>query len=58
MLIGIAQLTLFNITGEKLIEKQITQAETQIEISALPRGVYFMRVQDEKMLEVTKLIKQ
>jgi subtilisin family serine protease len=58
MLIGIAQLTLFNITGEKLIEKQITQAETQIDISALPRGVYFVRVQDEKMIEVTKLIKQ
>jgi hypothetical protein len=55
---GNPQLTLFNITGEKLLEKQINNTETQIDISAQPRGVYFVRVQNEKMTEVTKLVKQ
>ncbi|MBE0637853.1 MAG: T9SS type A sorting domain-containing protein [Bacteroidales bacterium] len=58
MLTGNALLTLFNITGEKLIEKQIIRAETQLDISALSRGVYFVRVQGEKLAEVAKIIKE
>ncbi len=58
MLTGNEQLTLFNITGEKLLERQITNTETQINLSALPRGVYVVRVQDEKMVEVGKIIKE
>ena len=52
------QLSIFNVSGEKVLERQLTDTETQIDISALPRGVYFVRVQDEKMTEVTKLVKQ
>ena len=55
---GKNQLSIFNINGEKVLERQLTDNETQIDISVLSRGVYFVRVQDEKMTEVTKLIKQ
>jgi hypothetical protein len=55
---GITQLSIFNASGEKVIERQLTDTETQIDISALPRGVYFLRVKDEKMVEVEKIIKQ
>ncbi len=55
---GIAQLSLFNVNGEKVLEMQLTNSETQIDISTLPRGVYFLRVQDEKRVEVEKIIKQ
>jgi hypothetical protein len=55
---GNTQLSIFNVSGEKVIERQLTDTETQLDISALPRGVYFVRVQDEEMTEVTKLIKQ
>lgn len=51
-------LSVFNVSGEKVIEKQIRQPETQLDINFLPRGVYFVRVQDEKMVEVVKMIKQ
>jgi subtilisin family serine protease len=55
---GNTELTIFNVNGEKVIERQLTDNKTQIDISALSRGVYFVRVWDEKMTEVKKLIKQ
>ena len=55
---GITQLSIFNVNGEKVMEKQLTNNETQIDISALPRGVYFVRVQNEKMVEVAKMVKE
>ena len=55
---GNTQLSIFNVSGEKVMERQLTDNETQIDISALPRGVYFVRLQNEKMVEVGKIIKQ
>ena len=55
---GINWLSIFNVTGEKVIEKQITDNEIQIDISALPRGVYFVRLQNEKMMGVEKIVKE
>jgi photosystem II stability/assembly factor-like uncharacterized protein len=55
---GNTQLSIFNVNGEKVLERQLTNNETQIDISVLPRGVYFVRVQNEKMVEVRKMIKQ
>ena len=51
-------LSVCNVSGEKVIERQLTDTETQIEISALPPGVYFVRVQNEKMVEVWKMVKE
>ncbi len=51
-------LSVFNVSGEKVLEKQLTDTETQIDISALPRGVYFVRVRNEKMVEVEKMVKE
>jgi len=55
---GNSQLSIFNVSGEKVMERQLTNTETQLDIGALPRGVYFVRVQDEKRVEVEKIIKQ
>jgi len=55
---GNTQLSIFNVSGEKVMEMRLTDTETQLDISALPRGVYFVRVQDEKMVEVGKMIKK
>ncbi|MHC1777704.1 MAG: YCF48-related protein [Lentimicrobium sp.] len=54
---GTAQLTLFNITGKKLLERQITRAETHIYISKLPKGMYFLRLQYENNVKAAKIIK-
>jgi hypothetical protein len=55
---GNTQLSIFNVSWEKVMERQLTDTETQIDISALPRGVYFVRVQNEKMVEVGKMVKE
>ncbi|MFH1121964.1 MAG: T9SS type A sorting domain-containing protein [Bacteroidota bacterium] len=55
---GITRILIFNVNGEKVMERQLTNNETQFDISALPPGVYFARVQDEKQVLTRKLIKQ
>lgn len=57
-LTGITQLSIFNVSGEKVIERLLRDTETQIDISALTRGVYIVRVQNEKMVEVGKMVKE
>ena len=57
-LTGITQLSIFNVSGKKIIDRQLTVNENRIDISTLPRGVYFVRVQNEKMVEVGKMVKQ
>ncbi len=54
----IIRIEIFNTNGKKVSERQLTETETQIDISALPRGVYFVRLQNEKMVEVGKMVKE
>jgi hypothetical protein len=55
---GNTQLSIFNISGEKVLERQLIKNETQLDISALQRGVYFVRLQNEKMVEMGKMVKE
>jgi hypothetical protein len=55
---GNTQFSIFNVSGEKVLERQLTDNETLFDISAIMRGVYFVRVQDENQVQITKLIKQ
>jgi photosystem II stability/assembly factor-like uncharacterized protein len=55
---GNTLLSIFNVSGEKVVERRLTDNETQIDISTLPRGVYFVRLQNEKMVEVGKMVKE
>lgn len=51
-------LTIYNINGQRLIECQITEQQTVVDVSGLPQGVYFVRIADDKTVMVTKFIKQ
>jgi hypothetical protein len=51
-------LSIFNVSGEKVMERELNHNETQIDISALPRGVYFVKLQNEKMVDVGKMVKE
>ncbi len=55
---GNTLLSIFNVSGEKVMERQLTETETQIDISVLPQGVYFVKVQNETMVEVAKMVKE
>jgi hypothetical protein len=52
------QLSISNLNGQQLITSQITLPKTQIDISNLPGGVYFVRLTNDKTVEVGKFIKQ
>jgi hypothetical protein len=51
-------LTLYNLNGQQLVQQQITERTTGIDISTLPQGVYFVRMASERTVVVGKIIKQ
>jgi hypothetical protein len=53
-----SNLAIVNAQGQELISRKITEPKTQIDISNLPSGVYFVRLLNEKTVEVGKIIKQ
>ncbi len=53
-----SQISIMNLNGQQLITRQITQPKTQIDISNLSGGVYFVRLINEKTVEVGKVVKK
>jgi hypothetical protein len=53
-----SQLSISNLNGQELITRQITQPKTQLDISSLPNGVYFVRLTSDKTVATGKIIKQ
>ena len=53
-----SQLSIMNVNGQQLITHQITMHKTQIDISNLPSGVYFVRLTGDRTVEVGKITKQ
>jgi hypothetical protein len=53
-----SQLSILNLYGKELITCQITGTKTQLDISHLPGGAYFIRVTNNKTVEMRKIIKQ
>jgi hypothetical protein len=58
MLFDMPILTVYNVSGEKVMERQLKEIETHLNVGLLPRGLYFLRVQDENGIAVRKIIKQ
>ena len=52
------QLSISNLHGLELITCQITSSKTQLDISGLPGGIYFVRLKNDKAVAVGKFIKQ
>jgi hypothetical protein len=52
------RLSMFSISGQQHIDMPITEPETQIDITTLPGGIYFVRLQNEKRVEVVKMVKE
>ncbi len=53
-----SQLTILNLSGQELLHQITTEPTTTINVSALPPGVYFVRLQNEKTIQTGKFIKQ
>ena len=52
------QLSILSLNSQQLITCQLTEPITQIDISTLPSGVYFVRVTGERTVQVGKFVKQ
>ena len=48
---------LLNIMGQKLTEKNVSQQTTQVDISTLPAGVYYVELYGLNGNEVVKVVK-
>jgi photosystem II stability/assembly factor-like uncharacterized protein len=51
-------ISILNLSGQQLITRQFTEPKTQLDISTLPSGVYFVRLTGERTVEVGKIIKR
>jgi hypothetical protein len=51
-------LSILNLNGQQLLQQEITEPTTTIDVRELKSGVYFMRVMGEKNVMMGKFVKQ
>lgn len=51
-------LTILNLIGQELFRQTIFDKKIQLDINNLPNGVYFVKLQNDKAVEVRKIIKE
>ena len=51
-------LTIYNLNGQQLITQPITEPQTVVDVSGLPKGVYFVKIMDDEKVMMGKVIKQ
>jgi hypothetical protein len=49
-------LTIYNISDKQLLTCQITEKQTVVDVSELPQGIYFVRITDDRTMQVGKFI--
>lgn len=49
---------ILNINGQELLQHEIIEPKTTIDVSTLPGGVYFMKITGDGFVQVRKLIKE
>ncbi len=54
---GYTKVSIFSAGGKKVLELRLAETETQLDISALPQGMYFLKLQDENRTEVKKIVR-
>ena len=53
-----AFLTIYNISSEQMLTSKITEQKTVVDVSALPDGIYFIKVADNRTVMVSKMVKK
>ncbi|MCX6252578.1 MAG: T9SS type A sorting domain-containing protein [Bacteroidetes bacterium] len=51
-------ISLFNIQGQEVVRQTLSATSTQLDVSNLKSGIYFVRIISEKRAEVIKIIKR
>jgi hypothetical protein len=56
---GKSEVSMFDVNGRLVLRREVNPVNTQLDISALPAGVYIMRIKNGvKEVNMTKIIKQ
>jgi photosystem II stability/assembly factor-like uncharacterized protein len=58
LMTGDTRLSILNLEGKVIMERQITNYQTQIDVSNLYAGVYIVKLKNKYIVEVRKLIKE
>ncbi len=53
-----ANLSIFNSNGSKVMERQIPEINTEIDVSMLPVGLYFLKLENGKLIETGKIVRE
>ena len=53
-----ATIEIFNIQGQKILQQQLQQGKTDIDISGLAKGIYILRLYSNDKTEVTRIVKE
>ena len=51
-------MTIYNISGQVILSRQITEPIINVDVAGLPQGVYFVKVTDDRTVQVGKFVKQ
>ena len=52
------QLTICNLNGQEIMQQQLFNSKTQLDISSLSNGVYLVKVVSDGRIEVKKIVKE
>ncbi|HEY8918644.1 MAG TPA: T9SS type A sorting domain-containing protein, partial [Chitinophaga sp.] len=56
---GKSEVSMFDVNGRVVLRREMSEANTQLDISALPAGIYIMRIKNgANEVNRTKIIKQ
>lgn len=53
-----ANLHIFNMSGKKIMQCQLGQSTTSLNIRHLPQGIYFLKIESENEIRVLKFVKR
>jgi hypothetical protein len=51
-------ISIFNLNGQEVLSQQITESKTEIDISHLPCGIYFVKLTSDDTVKVLKIVKE
>jgi hypothetical protein len=53
-----ASFSIYDIQGKQLLHENISEAQTQIDISSFAKGIYIVKLQTDKETQQSKFIKE
>jgi hypothetical protein len=51
-------MTIYNISSQQIVTRQITEEQMVIDVHGLPKGVYVVRITNDRIVQVEKFVKQ